>query len=193
MEEKKLTEKESLELISQMIQETKNNLEKGDGNFFLLWGYLSTFISLIIYFVWSYTANPLIFWCWWIIPIIGWPAMMFIRKKKPKRIITYIDRIIGDIWLVLGFCALAAPILSLFVPIPILFIEALLINIGAMITGLIIRYKMISITGFIGILMSFGLLFIHGEIQILIFAAMFVLLMIIPGHMLNAAYKKQLK
>lgn len=35
MEEKKFTEKESLELISQMIQVTKENLERGSGNVFL--------------------------------------------------------------------------------------------------------------------------------------------------------------
>ena len=32
MEEKKLNERESLELITRMIQETKNKLEVGDGN-----------------------------------------------------------------------------------------------------------------------------------------------------------------
>ena len=41
MEEKKLNEKESLEIITRMIQETKNKLEVGDGNMLLLWGYLS--------------------------------------------------------------------------------------------------------------------------------------------------------
>ena len=35
MEEKKLSEQESLELISQMIQMTKENLERGSGNVFL--------------------------------------------------------------------------------------------------------------------------------------------------------------
>ena len=32
MEEKTLNEKESLEIITRMIQETKNKLEVGDGN-----------------------------------------------------------------------------------------------------------------------------------------------------------------
>ena len=38
MEEKTLNEKESLEIITRMIQETKNKLEVGDGNMLLLWG-----------------------------------------------------------------------------------------------------------------------------------------------------------
>ena len=39
MEDKKLNEKESLELITQMIQNTRRNLDTGSGNMFLVWGY----------------------------------------------------------------------------------------------------------------------------------------------------------
>ena len=38
MEEKKMTEKESLELVSRMIQATRQNLVKGSGNYFLVYG-----------------------------------------------------------------------------------------------------------------------------------------------------------
>lgn len=38
MEERKLNEKESLELIAQMIQNTKNRLETNCGMPFLFWG-----------------------------------------------------------------------------------------------------------------------------------------------------------
>ena len=41
MEDKKLNEKESLELITQMIQNTRRNLDTGSGNMFLVWGYVS--------------------------------------------------------------------------------------------------------------------------------------------------------
>ena len=40
MEDRKLNEKESLELITQMIRNTRRNLDAGCGNMFLLWGYV---------------------------------------------------------------------------------------------------------------------------------------------------------
>ena len=40
------TEKESLELISQMIQMTKENLERGSGNVFLIYGYAAVVLSI---------------------------------------------------------------------------------------------------------------------------------------------------
>ena len=46
MEERKLNEKESLELIAQMIQNTKNRMETNCGMPFLLWGYTTVFTSL---------------------------------------------------------------------------------------------------------------------------------------------------
>ena len=38
MEDKKMTEKESLDLITQMIQNSKKNLRLGNVNILLLWG-----------------------------------------------------------------------------------------------------------------------------------------------------------
>lgn len=48
MEERKLNEKESLELITRMIRNTKHNLEIGDGNIFLFWGYLTVTSTAIV-------------------------------------------------------------------------------------------------------------------------------------------------
>ena len=46
MEERKLNEKESLELIAQMIQNSKKNLQVGRGNQFILWGWIGAITSL---------------------------------------------------------------------------------------------------------------------------------------------------
>lgn len=51
MEERKLNEKESLELIAQMIQNTKNRLETNCGMPFLFWGYTTLFVSLLIWYL----------------------------------------------------------------------------------------------------------------------------------------------
>ena len=46
--EKEFNEKEGLELINSMILTARNNLQKGMGSIFLLWGYLIAFISILI-------------------------------------------------------------------------------------------------------------------------------------------------
>lgn len=193
MEDKKLTEKESLELISQMIRSTRENMEKGSGNLFLIWGYLSTFVALMIYTVWATTGNPLIFWSWWLIPIIGYPCVLYMNRKREKCVKTDINRIIMRVWWIAGACCVISPIISLFVRMPILFVEALIINMAVAMMGLIVRYKLITVSGCIGIALSYSLLFVDLQYQILIFASMFVVLMIIPGHLLNAACARKNK
>lgn len=186
MDEKKLTEKESLELIAQMIQSTKENLEKGSGNYFLLFGYLSTFVALLIYVVWTLTGNPLIFWAWWLIPLVGYSVVYFKKRNAPKRVITGIDTIIWKIWIVAGACCCVSPIVNMFVQMPILFIEAFIVSSGTTMLGLIIKSKMLSIFGFVSIGLSYTLLIVPSDMHTPVFAAMFVVLMIIPGHLLNA-------
>lgn len=49
MEDRKLNEKESLELITQMIRNTRWNLDAGSGNMFLLWGYVCVLLTLVVW------------------------------------------------------------------------------------------------------------------------------------------------
>lgn len=48
MEDKKLTEKESLEVITSMIARTKARY-LGSGNILLMWGYLVVFVSILVW------------------------------------------------------------------------------------------------------------------------------------------------
>ena len=75
MEEKKLNERESLELITRMIQETKNKLEVGDGNVLLIWGYVSVLTAILVYVLLLLAQTPQVNWLWFLIPLIGYPVM----------------------------------------------------------------------------------------------------------------------
>jgi uncharacterized membrane protein len=54
-----------------------------------------------------------------------------------------------------------------------------------MITGLLIRFNLIVISGITGLLFSALPFVIQQMEQILIFGAIFLLIMVIPGHVLN--------
>lgn len=56
MKENNFSEKDSLELISQMLKQTKDNLGVGSGNIFLYYGYSAFFISLIVFGFVYFTA-----------------------------------------------------------------------------------------------------------------------------------------
>ena len=71
MEDKELNEQESLKLITQMIQNTRRNLDTGSGNMFLLWGYVSAIVTLVVFAGIYWTRNPVWMWGFWGVPVLG--------------------------------------------------------------------------------------------------------------------------
>lgn len=56
MEDKKLTEQESLELITTMIRRTRERYI-GDGNIMLMWGYLSVAVAALVWIMLAVTGH----------------------------------------------------------------------------------------------------------------------------------------
>lgn len=192
MEDKQLNEKESLELIARMISNTQQNLEKGNGLPFLIWGYTTILVSLVVWYFFSTTGNPDWNYLWFLIPVIGFPTMMRIIRKQEKGVKTYIDRIIGYVWIAFGIGGLVVSTSAIFLwNLPILFIIVLMMGTGTAITGMIIRFKPIIFSGFAGILLSLLCLIVKGYGSILIFALIFLVIMVIPGHILNWKGRKK--
>lgn len=181
MEDRKMTEKESLELISQMIRETRENIEKHVAYPLLIWGYLTVAVSLAVWYILSKTGNYHWHLLWFVLPVIGWPLNKWLGRNAQKGVTTYMDRIVGMIWAVVGVAVLLVGIASFRIG-NVLFIIALLLSIGTALTGLVIKFKSITWAGIASVLLSFVLLFVPDINQILVFAALFVVMMIVPGH-----------
>lgn len=191
MEDKQLNEKESLELIAQMIRNTQQRLEKGNGLPFLIWGYTTVLVSLAVWYLFSTTGNPQWNYLWFLIPVIGYPLMMRAIRKTEKGVTTYIDKIIAYVWIVFGISGFVVSTSAIFLwSLPILFIVILMMGIGTAITGLIIQFKPIIYSGFAGIILSYLCLIIKGYESILVFAFIFLIMMVIPGHILYSKGRK---
>ncbi|MGE4308286.1 hypothetical protein [Bacteroides sp.] len=194
MEDKVLTEKESLDLISQMIRNTRSRLEDNSGIPFLIWGYTTVIVAVIVWSLVTTSGNYLWHWLWFAIPVFGGTLWLLHNMKQlnnRSRVITFVDRAISHVWMVFGIASFMISIISFLTYIPILFIVLLTMGMATAITGLIIRFKPIIFSGFIGILFSPLCVIVRDTSSILIFAAIFVLMMVIPGHMLNYTAKRR--
>ena len=98
MENKNLSNKESLELITEMINTAKGNIQN-NYIFFLIWGWLVMIASLLHYGLLKFTnmEHPELAWS---IMIIGiFPSIWYGYKSgKLSQVKTYSDRIYGQIW-----------------------------------------------------------------------------------------------
>ena len=193
MENKQLNEKESLELITRMISNTRDNLESSGLKFMFIWGYTTIGVSLLVYLQLHFYYYPAIYWEWFAIPLIGALLSWRESRKNPPRITTYVDRTVGYVWTILGLSAWLMSLATIVIQIPILFSITLLMSAGSAITGLIIKFKTLTACGIIGILASFLLIFVTDINSILIFIGLMVIVLIIPAHVLTFVEKKRKK
>lgn len=185
MKEKKLTETESLELISSMIANTRTRLQRNSGRTFLIMGYLTAITSLAVWTALHLTGDNRWQLLWFAI-LAGGIACWISGWRKQPATHTFVDRVIGNLWNVLGVAGLAAALTTLFQQIPVLMIVVLLMGTGTAVTGLVIRFRPLTVAGFLSILLFAPLcIAVQGIDVCLVFAAAFAVMMIIPGHLLN--------
>ena len=186
MEDRKLNEKESLELITQMIRNTRWNLDAGSGNMFLLWGYVCVLLTLVVWAGVGLTQN------------FAW-SYIFMRKKD-KPVSLYIDKVLNEMWQFMGIVCLAVALMAAYFHAfeVILPLCAILLSLGSIFTGVLIRYTRFSGLSSMGVLLGLRMLFEVWDkssfLQILPeFVLVVILAMIIPGHILNYKAKKENK
>lgn len=192
MEDRKLNETESLELITRMIQNSKKNVTRNAGGPLLIWGYATVITSLLVYAGWMLTKENAVMFGWFLIPVFGGLGnLWFGRRNKAELTKTHLDFVIGSIWMVLGLVCMGVSVSAFFFSLPILFFVAILMGAGSTLTGCVTKHRVLTNWGIIGILLSFLCLVVRGPEQILAFAGIFLVMMVVPGHILNAETKKE--
>jgi hypothetical protein len=203
MEDKELNEQESIKLISQMISNSRNRLEIGSGNTFLLWGYITVIVSFAIYALYSWIYSNSVMWLWFAIPLIGTPVMIWQGKRHIKGVVTYTDRILNLAWttVMIAFGLLIAITFIMRASILIMPMALILCGFATTFTGIVIRDRWLTylpvVSFAIGIIMlcQIALCLAHGlSLQIewvLIFGACYIVMMIVPGHLLNRKASKE--
>ncbi|MDL2256429.1 hypothetical protein LJC38_07590 [Parabacteroides sp. OttesenSCG-928-K15] len=192
MQDKQLNEKESLELIAQMIRNTRQKMEENSGTMFLIWGYSTVIVTMLVWILLSKTGDYMWQWLWFLLPISGTLGAVFYtknRKKKP-RAVTYVDKVINYIWLILGITGFLLSMVSIVLRLPILFIIVLIMGIGTTLTGLVVNFRPLTVSGIVGMVLSVALPFLEWKMQMPAFALIFLFMMVIPGHYLNYKTKK---
>ena len=210
MEDKKLNNQESLELITMMINKTKRQLHIGEGNLLLWWGYVSAIVGLLVGASLLLTGgHPMCNLLWFLIWIVGGIGMFFILRKDKGRIekepSTYVDRLTSNLWCTIGWLFALGTLMSIGFQfygkdtwVLMLVFAFLLAGFGASMQGFIFREKsMVAGGAFSLVAGTFVLCCVLAHVKlgvmwvIPLFVLCFVATMIIPGHVLNTKAKKQ--
>lgn len=201
MEEKRLSEKESLELIAEMIRNTKNRVQVGDGNILLIWGYVSVVAALLVYVALLLTAEPLWNWLWFLIPVVGYPLLL--REKRRQRskpaAKTYVDKVSAGIWRIVGALAVVGVLLCFVFMfsgyncwVVMMIYAFVIVGFGIAVQGVVIRESSLVAGGMFSLVAgSVVMCCAICNIPLLalwvlpLYIISFVLMAIVPGHIIN--------
>lgn len=201
MEDRKLTEKESLEVITSMIARTKDRY-LGNGNILLMWGYLVVAVSILVWVLISATHREYWNWLWFAIPLIGCIATPIMARRQQLRgdVTTYSDKITARLWnifgiseIVLSLCCLAFAIIGDVNCWSAMLVYTLIAAPAAEIAqGLIVRESSLTGGGIVGLAVGLATvccvtagipLYAYWFMPLFILA--FTAMMIVPGHIIN--------
>lgn len=203
MKENRFSEKESLELISQMLKQTRQNLETGSGNLFLYYGYVVLLLAVFIFALICFTDNAIWSYLWLLLFAAYFIEIIRNSRRKPHAV-TYMDKAIKNTWAVIGrlfiltLCAIllignyVGIRINLDMQMTLMFpLSLLYAAIGTFITGVIINMRVMIYMPVISFFISMYMLIelisqgVPTVFWHLYFGAVFVFAMIIPGHLLN--------
>lgn len=179
---------EGLALIGRMIDDTRNRMVRNAGRVYLVWGYATVFTALAVWGLASCFNDIRWNYLWFMLPVLGWALLRLTRpKERESTAPNFIDRVTNVIGLVTGGAALLVSTLSilLLLPIPIAFTILLMLGTMTAINGLVTRFTPGIVCGVAGIALAPVTLMVIGNWHILLFIIGFVVILIVPGHILN--------
>lgn len=111
-ENKEMTAQESLSLITETLNNSRKEITRRSAKYWIHWGILLTFFSLLIYVLCKVTGSGAWNYLWFAMPAIGFPLERLLRRKEDAvRVQNDVSRIVGGIW---GAFGIFASVLSAF-------------------------------------------------------------------------------
>lgn len=187
-------EQQSLQVIKEMVQVSRKKL-KNDGILFILWGWIGFISYLLEYLIQTvpHTYQFSIFknYTTVILPIAGIIITVIYLIRKSRKASTYIGIALRYVWVGMFVGMVLINLIQANVLHGITFelqlpIFMVLIAFALVVTGGLLRYKMIIAGGVVFGLLAYLASFFSLNVQLLIESIAWLIAFIIPGHILYA-------
>ena len=199
-----MTAQESLSLITETLNNSRKEITRRSGKYFLFWGALLTFFSILVYVLVKVTGSAMWNFLWFVMPALGFPLeLLFRRKEDPHGARNDVSRIVGGIWSAFGIfaCSVAAftPLIRKFDKEAILSLSALvsltpeiilLFGLAECISGVALKSWIIKTAGFVTGIGGMVLYYITGATMEQMFIFTFAgLVLVTTGMVVKNQYK----
>lgn len=111
---KEMTAQKSLELISETINNSRKDIVRRSGKYFVLWGCVLAAFSLIVYALWKCSGNASWNNLWFAMPVVGCGLAALMKGKKSEvEAENYISKLLSGIWSAFGVFAVTVSAFTL--------------------------------------------------------------------------------
>lgn len=189
----KMSEKESLELITSMINKARNRVGE-TGVLYLMWGWLilvCCFVNFITAYYFNYPYGYFIWFSTWILLVY---QIFYIRKKRKKSTVkTYTREINAAVWIVFFICMMLVFFIANYLKKYEIINPLLLVLYGmpTFLSGVILKFRPLLIGGICCWALSVLSVFISPDVQLLFIATAVIAAWIIPGYLLKKNFMKE--
>ena len=204
METKNLTTESSLKIIAETMERSRMTIAKNSGRPLILWGCLVAVTSVIIYFLWSKTGSPVWNLLWFAMSIIGFICTIFMSKNSEKAPKNEVSRILGKTWMWFGIFTTGLYLMiwvayfimracnpEASIHVDLTLVISLMMGLCGVISGVVMKMKSVVACLVVATAISVVVaLVVNGPAQILVFAILGVLGLVVPGLILQNKVKK---
>ncbi|TDX00142.1 hypothetical protein [Dinghuibacter silviterrae] len=198
MEERPITEQESLRIIESMIHAAKTQFSE-DGHLYLLWGWVVFLCSVTQFILMRVVHTQWHFVVWgltWV--ALAYQVIYTIQKRKRRRVKTYADSILTSVWtaFLVALFLMAGVIgniervkgMDYYAMVNPLFL--LLYGVPTFISGSVLKFKPLIFGGIGCWVLAIVAAFLPQDWQILMLSVAMLIAWISPGYQLRARYRK---
>ena len=187
---KEMTAQESLDLISEMLNNNRRCILQNSAKHFVLWGALLTLISLAIFLLWHFTGKPQWNFLWFAMPVVGFPVAALMGNYKSSVPQNEVSKMLGGVWSVYGAFALSLSAVAVFmVPMNVTLIIVIILGLAECMSGVLLKNWPVIICGFLlGVGGAVFAMLVKSDAQLLIFT-MGGILLLVTGLIMKLQYK----
>lgn len=203
MDDKTLTPQESMALITQMIETSKQRVAMPDLRISVMWAALSILTAATVLSLSLIHYSPWINFIWLAIPVIGLPVNFWLIAKKSsetKSVKTAIDSISDGIWKTVGIIAIVLTIVCIIFNIlghpsawlAMLYYAFIVVGFGATMQGIVLKENSYVFGGIFSVIAGFLLIILNiNLIPLLItwviplYIVCFLMMFIVPAFVIR--------
>ena len=191
MSSKHLTPEQQLNLIETTLAKTRENLSHYSFDF-LFWGWLIFCTALLNFIGLNYTELGVkSYFIWGVSPLLGglFVAIYHSKQSRVKTNKTHFQFFMQPLRIVIGSVMILFSLSSFFVPIKPLFFFPVLAGIGTLVSGLVLRFRLLIFGGVLLLLFPFIALQLSDSWNMLLYGLVVFVSFALPGYALRKAVR----